>query len=113
MRNKVTAVKQMRIAAEDVLLIRSLRQMPGLVGVYLRSMFYPSDGELTNEGMHVRASLARCRHSERKEGVGSGERVPILFFLLPLDYVGQVFSCMACCIRQIGAGARVNDGNVE
>ena len=39
-------------------------------------------------------------------------RAPILVFL-PLDCVGEVFSYMACCISQIGAGARVNDGNVE
>ena len=44
--------------------------------------------------------------------VGSGERAPILVFL-PLDYVGEVFSYMACCIPQIGASARVDDGNVE
>ena len=50
--------------------------------------------------------------SERKEGVGSGERAPILVFL-PLDCVGEVFSYMTCCIPQIGAGARVDDGNVE
>ena len=38
-----------------------------------------------------------------------------MLVLLPLDCVGEVFSCMACCILQIGAGARVNgDGyNVE
>ena len=52
------------------------------------------------------------RHSERKVGVGSGERAPILVFL-PLDCVGEVFSYMAYCIPQIGAGARVDDGNVE
>ena len=50
-----------------------------------------------------------CRHSKRKEGeVSSG----VLVFIL-LDCVGEVFSCMACCILQIGAGARVNYGNVE
>ena len=31
---------------------------------------------------------------------------------LPLDCVGEVFSCMMCCIPQIGAGARVDDCNV-
>ena len=51
-------------------------------------------------------------NSERKEGVGSGERAPILVFL-PLDCVDEVFSYMACCIPQIGAGARVDDGDVE
>ena len=35
----------------------------------------------------------------------------LVFF--PLDYVGEEFSCMACCIPQVGAGARVNDGIVE
>ena len=53
-----------------------------------------------------------CRHSERKEGVGSGERAPILVFL-PLDCVGEVFSYVAYCIPQIGAGTRVDDGYVE
>ena len=53
-----------------------------------------------------------CRHIKRKEGVGGGERAPILVFL-PLDCIGEVFSYMACCIPQIGAGARVDDGNVE
>ena len=52
------------------------------------------------------------RHSKRKEGVGRGERAPILVFL-PLDCVRKVFSYMACYIPQIGAGARVDDGNVE
>ena len=75
-------------------------------------MLYPSDGELLDEGTHVRANLTTCQHSERKEGVGSGERAPILV-LLPRDCVGEVFSYMACCIPQIGAGARVGDGNVE
>ena len=46
-----------------------------------------------------------------KEGVGSGKRAPILVFL-PLDCVGEVFSSMACCIPQIGAGARVDDHRV-
>ena len=75
-------------------------------------MLYTSDGELLDDGMHVRANVTTCRHSERKEGVGSGERVPILVFL-PLDCVGEVFFYIACCIPQIGVGARVDDGNVE
>ena len=75
-------------------------------------MLYPSDGELLDEGMHVCTNVTTCRHSERKEGVGSGERAPILVFL-PLDCVGEVFSYMTCCIPQIGAGARVDDCNVE
>ena len=64
--------------------------------------------------MHILASLATRRHSERKEGVGSWERA-LMLVLLPLDCVGEVFSCMACCILQIGAGARVyGDGyNIE
>ena len=36
-----------------------------------------------------------------------------MIVFLPLDCVGEVFSYMACCIPQIGTGARVNDGNVE
>ena len=74
----------------------------------LRPVLHPSDGELLDEGMHILADLVTSRHSERKEGVGSGERV----FLL-LDCIGEVFSYMACCIPQIGAGARVDDGIVE
>ena len=34
-------------------------------------LFYPLNGELLNEGTHVRANLTTSRHSERKEGVGS------------------------------------------
>ena len=45
------------------------------------------------------------------EGVGSGERAPILVFL-PLNSIGEVFSYVACC-SQIGADARVDDGDVE
>ena len=74
----------------------------------LRPVLYPSDGELLDEGMHILADLATSRHSERKERVGSGERV-----FIPLDCIGEVFSYMACCIPQIGAGASVDDGNVE
>ena len=81
-----------------------------LVGVYLRPVLYPSNGKLLDEGMHISASLTTRRHSERKEGVGSKERTLILVFL-PLDCVGEVFFWMSCLILQIGAGARVNDGN--
>ena len=76
----------------------------------LRPVLYPSDGELLDEGMHDRANLTTSRHSERKEGVGSGERASILVFL-QLDCVGEMFSYMACCTPQIRAGARVDDGN--
>ena len=75
-------------------------------------MLYPSDGEILNESMHVLANLTTSRHSKRKEGIGSRERSPILV-ILPLDCVGAVFSYMACCILQIGAGARFDDGNVK
>ena len=108
---KVPAVKQKRIAAEN-LLLPFLRQMLKLVGVCLRPMLYPSDGDLLDESMPVRANLTICRHSERKKGVGRGERAPILVFL-PLDCVGEVFSYVACCIPQIRADARVDDGNAE
>ena len=36
-----------------------------------------------------------------------------MLVFLPLDCIGEVFTCMACCILEIEAGARVNDGNVE
>ena len=75
-------------------------------------MLYSSNDELLDGGMHVSANLTTRRHSERKEGVGSEERAPILIFV-PLDCVGEFVSCITCCILQIGAGARVNDGNVE
>ena len=61
----------------------------------------------TSEPTSPQVDIARGR-----KGVGSGERAPIVVFLL-LDCVGEVFSYMACCIPQIGAGARVDDGNVE
>ena len=83
-----------------------------LIRVCLRPVLYPPNGELLDEGMQVRTNLITCRHSERKEGVGSGEGTPIIVFL-PLDCVGEVFSYMACGIPQIGAHARVDDGNVE
>ena len=60
-------------------------------------MLYPSDGELLDEDMHVWANLTTSRHSEMMEVVDSGERAPVLVFL-PLDCVGEVFSCMACCM---------------
>ena len=86
--------------------------MLGLVGVCLRPVLYPSDGELLDEGIHVLANLTTCRHNETKDGIGSGERAPILVFL-PLDCVGEVSSYKACCIPQIGVGTRAVDGNVE
>ena len=54
--------------------------MPKLLGTYLRVALYLFDGQLLNEGVHIRADLAIRRHIKRKEGVGSGERVPILAF---------------------------------
>ena len=57
----------------------------------LRPVLYPSDGELLDDGRHVGANLTTCRHSERKEGVGSGKRAPKLVFV-PLHCVGVVFS---------------------
>ena len=75
-------------------------------------MLYPSDGEFLNEGMRVWANLSKRRHSERKKGVVSGEQSPILV-ALRLAYVRKVFFCMPRCIFQIGAGAKVSDGNIE
>ena len=77
--------------------------------MYLQLVLYPSDGELLDESMQMGANLTTRRHSEREERVSSGERAPILVFL-PLDCVSEVFPCIACCILQIGAGARVNGG---
>ena len=61
----------------------------------------------TSEPTSPHVDIARGRRE-----VGGGKRAPVLVFL-PLDCVGEVFSYMACCIPQIGAGARVDDGNVE
>ena len=108
---KVPAVKQKQ-SLPKTYYFRPFRQVLGLVGVCLRTVLYPSDDELLDEYMHVRANLITCRNSQRKEGVGSGEQDPVLVFL-PLDCVGRMFSSMACCIPQIGAGTRVDDGNVE
>ena len=86
--------------------------MLALVRLHLHPVLYPSCDELLNESMHVWASLTTSQHRERKKGVGSGERAPILVFLA-FDCVGVVFSCRACFILQIEAGVRVNDGNIE
>ena len=80
--------------------------------MYRQSVLYPFDGELLYERTHVWSNLTTRRDSEREERVGSGERAPILVFL-SLGCVGEMFSCMACCLLRFGAGARVNDGNVE
>ena len=112
MRNESVCCKTKRKSPPKTFYLRPLRQMLGLVGMCFRSVLYSSNSEPLDEGMHVRANLTTGRHGERKEGVVSGERAPIYFFL-PLDCVGEVFSYMACCILQIEAGARVDDGNVE
>ena len=70
-------------------------------------MLYPSDGDLLDKGMHIRANLTTRLHSERKEGVRSRERA-LIFVFFSLDCVGEVFSCMACCILQIKTGATIN-----
>ena len=66
------------------------RQMLGLVGVCLRPVLYPSDVEILDKGMPVRANLTTSPHRERKDGVGSGEQASKHVFL-PLDWVGEVF----------------------
>ena len=82
------------------------------VGVYLRFVPYPSDGKLLDEGMPVPVSPITRQQSERKEGVSSGERAPILDSV-PFDCVGNMFFWMACYILEIPAGARANIGNAE
>ena len=64
------------------------------------------------EDVHVWINFATRRHSKRMEGVGSGERVPILLFV-PLDCVGEVFSSLACCVLEVGAYARVDDDEIK
>ena len=54
-----------------------------------------SVGQFFDEGVYVWAELTTRRHSERKEGVGIGERAPILIFLL-LNCVGEVFPGLPC-----------------
>ena len=49
---KVSAVKQKTSQPKTCYFI-PLRQMLGLVGVYLRPLLYPSDGELHDKDMHV------------------------------------------------------------
>ena len=71
-------------------------------------MLHPSNDEILNEGMHIRASLTTCRHSEMKDEVVAGNEPRNLCF--PIDFLGEKCTCMACCIFQIRAGARVNDG---
>ena len=66
--------------------------MLGLVSVYLQPVFYPSDDERLNEGMSMWASLTVRRHNERKEGVGSVERVPMLVFLTHLTAAARCFT---------------------
>ena len=78
----------------------------------LRPVFYPSDGKLLYEGIHAGANLTTSRHSERKKGVGKWGTSPDTCFFAARVH-GEVFSYKACCILQIGAGARVDDGNVE
>ena len=56
---KVPTVKQKRIAAEDVH-FHPFSQMLGLLGVCLRPVLYPSDGELHDEGMCVRVCVCVC-----------------------------------------------------
>ena len=42
-----------------------------------------------------------------------GTYVCMILVFLPLDSVGEVFSYVACCVPEIGADARVDDGDVE
>ena len=76
-----------------------------------RHVIYPFDSEILNKGMHVWASVITRGHSERKEGGGSGERVPVLVYRR-LNCVREVFSCMVSCILQTGADARGKGGDV-
>ena len=60
-------------------------------------------------GVYAWTEFTTRRHSERKEGVGSGERAPILVFL-PLNCVGEVFPSLPSRTLEVAAGARVDDG---
>ena len=103
------AVKQTKIAPGDV----TLPFLPPDSGT--RRSVYPTVLHATdgNEAMHVSASLATGRHSERKEEIGSGERGPVFVFLSSLDCVGETFSWMTCGILHIGADEEVNDVEIE
>ena len=69
-------------------------------------------GSLIMAGPSGPASHTR-QHRKRKEEGGTKERAPLLNDL-PLEYyVGEMVSCMARYILQIGANARATDGNVE
>ena len=61
-----------------------------------------------DEGVYVWTEFTTRRHSERKEGVGSGERAPILV-ISPLNCVGEVFPSLPCRTLEVAADARVND----
>ena len=52
------------------------------------------------------------QHRKRKEEGGTEELAPLLN-VLSLEYAGEMVSCMARYILQIGANARATDGNVE
>ena len=65
-------------------------------------------GQFFDEGVYVWAELTTRRYSERKEGVGSGERAPILVFL-SLNCVGEVFPSLPCRTLEVAADARVDD----
>ena len=67
------AVNQKRIVAKDVLLATP---PPGAgtrwsAGVYLGPVHYLINGEILDEGMHVRANLTMRRHNDRKEVIDS------------------------------------------
>ena len=66
-------------------------------------------GQFFDEGVYVWTEFTTRRHSERKEGVGSGERAPILVYL-PFSGVGEVFPSLPCRTLEVAADARVDYG---
>ena len=61
--------------------------------------------------MYVWTELTRRRHSERKEGVGSGERAPIIV-IFTLGCVGEVIPSLPCRTLAVAADARVDYGEI-
>ena len=86
--------------------LRSLRQMPGLVGVYFHGS---SDGVFLIEGMHVWVSRTIRRHSEKKEGEGARNE-PRYLLSFRSTASARCFSACHATFSGLVAGARVHDG---
>ena len=66
-------------------------------------------GQFFDKGEYVWTELTPRRHSERKEGVGSGERAPIIV-IIPLVCVGEVLPSLPCRTLEVVADAKIDYG---